>query len=82
MDSPYASQMTECPLDLFDYNLTHYSMTGAEDCPALKKVGCYADHIFPNRPLPDELLNRRDPINHNYDGMLIDWGNYPDTLKK
>ena len=45
-----------------------------------KKVGCYQDYVKPERPLIYELLNRRDPINHNFDGHLINWKDYPGTL--
>jgi len=45
-----------------------------------KKVGCFKDRIIPDRPLPDELLNRRDPINNNWDGKIINWRDYGTTL--
>lgn len=45
-----------------------------------KKVGCFKDRIIPDRPLPNELVNRRDPVNNNWDGYLINWHDYPGTL--
>ena len=45
-----------------------------------KKVGCFHDNVK-KRVLPYELLNRRDPSNHNYDGVTIDWGDYPQSLQ-
>jgi len=44
------------------------------------KVGCYNDRVLPDRPLPYELLNRRDKINHNNDGFFINWDDYNTTL--
>jgi hypothetical protein len=44
------------------------------------KIGCYHDRVLPDRPLPNELVNRRDPINNNFDGYYIDWDNYNTTL--
>ena len=53
---------------------------GKEKCTRFKKIGCYKDRIIPNRPLPDELVNRRDPSNDNWDGFMIDWNDYKTTL--
>ena len=46
-----------------------------------KKIGCFHDYVKPVRPLKLELLNRRDPINNNYDNKMIDWKDYPATLR-
>ncbi|XP_065057183.1 coadhesin-like [Rhopilema esculentum] len=57
------------------------SLEGAATCERKwKKVGCFHDNIFPERPLKYELLNRRDPYNHNFDGHMINWQDYPGTL--
>ena len=45
-----------------------------------KKIGCYHDRIIPNRPYPYELVNHRDPVNHNWDGHLLDWREFPQSL--
>jgi len=46
------------------------------------KIGCFHDRIFPNRPYPFELVNHRDPINNHWDGNLINWRKYPDSIEK
>lgn len=54
---------------------------GTETCERTwQKIGCFNDKIIPNRPLPDELLNRRDPINNNWDGKILNWRDYGTTL--
>lgn len=45
-----------------------------------KKVGCYQDNFYPERPLSEELVNRRDPVNNHYDGHMISWTDYPGTI--
>jgi len=54
---------------------------GTEKCTRdWEKIGCFKDVVTPSRPLPDELLNRRDPINKNWDGKTINWHDYQTTL--
>lgn len=54
---------------------------GTEKCPrAWRKIGCFKDKIIPSRPLPESLLNRRDPINNLWDGKLLNWRDYGTTL--
>jgi len=60
---------------------TFASEYGTETCKRdWKKIGCFKDKIIPSRPLADELLNRRDPINKNWDGKIINWRDYGTTL--
>ncbi|XP_057306646.1 coadhesin-like [Hydractinia symbiolongicarpus] len=47
---------------------------------AWKKVGCFHDRIIPDRPYPYELVNHRDPISDNWDGHLLDWKKWPESL--
>jgi len=44
------------------------------------KEGCFRDSATPDHPLPYQLLNRRDRTSSNYDGFLIDWNNYNQTI--
>eukprot|EP00794_Sanderia_malayensis_P000211 gene211-827_t len=64
---------------VFSLFAAHYVSAAATCERRWKKVGCFDDHLDP-RPLPQELVNRRDPYNHNYDGHMIDWNDYPGTL--
>jgi len=58
------------------------ALASAQQCERKwKKVGCFHDYVT-TRPLLYELLNRRDPYNHNFDGKLINWKAYPATLKE
>lgn len=38
-----------------------------------KKVGCFHDRVTPDRPLPNELVNIRDPTNPAWNGFLMEW---------
>ncbi|XP_066916536.1 coadhesin-like [Clytia hemisphaerica] len=56
-------------------------LTPPEKCTRTwKKIGCFHDRIIPNRPLPYEVANHRDPINKNWDGHLINWQKWPESL--
>ena len=67
-------------LQQFSINLIAFAQTGAQQCKRnWKKVGCFHDYVK-IRPLIYELVNRRDPYNHHFDGIMINWKDYPGTL--
>jgi len=53
-----------------------------DNCPRTwKKIGCFHDQIFPDRPLKNELLNIRDRYSNHFDrNAPLDWNNYPKSL--
>jgi len=56
------------------------TLASAQQCKRKwKKVGCFHDYVK-IRPLIYELVNRRDPYNHHFDGKLINWNDYPGSL--
>merc|ERR1719230_11678 len=46
------------------------------------KVGCFHDEFQTNkdRVFPNELVNRRDPLNSNWDQKTLDWRAYPESI--
>lgn len=45
-----------------------------------KKIGCYHDRVIPNRPLTVELVNHRDETSKVYDGHILNWYKWPQSL--
>ena len=45
-------------------------------------MGCFHDNykVDADRVYPNELLNYRDRNNDHWNGVTIDWKNYPDSI--
>jgi len=47
----------------------------------VEPLGCYDDQTW-NRAIPLEIINERDPVNHNYNGILVNWKGFKYYLQE
>ncbi|KXJ24916.1 coadhesin [Exaiptasia diaphana] len=65
---------------LFQILFANRYVKSGDSCPKLEKIGCFVDTLKP-RPLPELLINDRDPTHPAYSGRMIDWYNFDHYLK-